>query len=105
MIRLRLSGAFWRTVRLTMLVLSLTVACVALWQAGRVSMLLKPAATPYTFSPGIRCASFATQAGAQAAYRSDPLRLVRLDGNHNGVACERNPAPYDATPVIWEVRP
>ena len=34
------------------------------------------------------CASYATQAQAQAAYDADPVGLVELDGNVDGVACE-----------------
>ena len=35
-------------------------------------------------------------------YRSD---LYRLDGDKNGIACERNPAPHDQEPVpLWESR-
>jgi hypothetical protein len=45
------------------------------------------------------CADFASQAQAQAVLRADPSDPNRLDADRDGIACERNPAPYDPTPV------
>ena len=39
------------------------------------------------------------QAEAQAVLRADPSDQNRLDGDRDGIACERNPAPYDSIPV------
>jgi hypothetical protein len=45
------------------------------------------------------CADFTSQADAQAVLRADPSDPKRLDADKDGIACERNPAPYDPTPV------
>jgi Excalibur calcium-binding domain len=45
------------------------------------------------------CSDFASQAAAQAHLRADPSDPDGLDGNNDGIACERLPAPYDRTPV------
>jgi len=41
------------------------------------------------------CPDFKSQADAQAVLRADPRDPNRLDGDKDGIACERNPAPYD----------
>jgi len=46
------------------------------------------------------CADFASQADAQAVLRADPTDPNRLDADRDGVACERNPAPYDRASVV-----
>ena len=43
--------------------------------------------------------AFSSQADAQAVLRADPSDPNRLDGDQDGVACERNPPPYDRVPV------
>lgn len=45
------------------------------------------------------CSDFANQAAAQAFLRSDPSDPSRLDGDHNGIACESLKCPCDLTPV------
>lgn len=45
------------------------------------------------------CKHFPSQAAAQAALRNDPSDPHGLDRNRDGVACERNPPPYDKVPV------
>ena len=45
------------------------------------------------------CASYGSQAAAQSAYRSDPVRLMQLDADRDGIACENNRVPRDVTPV------
>lgn len=45
------------------------------------------------------CKHFPSQAAAQAALRRDPADPHGLDRNRDGVACERNPPPYDKVPV------
>lgn len=45
------------------------------------------------------CADFGSQAAAQAYLRLYPDDPSRLDRDRTGIACERNPAPYDRTPV------
>jgi endonuclease YncB( thermonuclease family) len=45
------------------------------------------------------CSAFASQAQAQAVLRADPHDPNRLDGDHNGIACESNPPPHDFVPV------
>ena len=47
----------------------------------------------------VTCASFASQAAAQAAYRANPAGLRSLDPDGDGIACEDNRAPFDRTPV------
>src|SRR5205807_2521990 len=47
----------------------------------------------------VTCASFATQAAAQAAYRANPTGLAHLDADHDGIACESNRCPCDRDPV------
>ncbi|MFN8522495.1 MAG: excalibur calcium-binding domain-containing protein [Chloroflexota bacterium] len=69
-----------------------------------------PAGTPQT-SPGFdprryigggnqyNCATFTSQADAQAVLRADPSDPNRLDPDKDGVACESLPAPTDRNPV------
>ncbi len=45
------------------------------------------------------CPDFKSQADAQAVLRADPSDPNRLDGDNDGIACERNPAPYERAPV------
>jgi hypothetical protein len=45
------------------------------------------------------CRDFPSQAAAQAVLRADPRDPNHLDGDRNGIACERNPAPSDTVPV------
>jgi hypothetical protein len=45
------------------------------------------------------CSQYPSQQAAQDAYRNDPQGLSNLDADHDGVACEDNPAPYDRNPV------
>ncbi len=45
------------------------------------------------------CSDFANQAAAQAFLRSDPSDPSRLDGDHNGIACQSLSCPCDLTPV------
>jgi hypothetical protein len=62
-----------------------------------------PASTPTPTGSGpatVNCSSFPSQAAAQAAYRANPVGLSNLDADHDGIACEDNPAPYDRTPVL-----
>lgn len=66
-------------------------------------LLLAGALAAITLIPAtaaaVNCSSFPSQAAAQAAYRADPVGLAHLDRDHDGIACEDNPAPYDRTPV------
>lgn len=41
------------------------------------------------------CGDFVSQADAQAVLRADPRDPNRLDADRDGVACERNRAPFD----------
>ncbi len=45
------------------------------------------------------CPDFTSQADAQAVLRADPSDPNRLDGDKDGIACERNPAPYERAPA------
>jgi len=45
------------------------------------------------------CRDFRSQADAQRVLRADPSDPYRLDGDHDGIACEWNPAPRELTPV------
>ena len=45
------------------------------------------------------CADFASQAQAQAVLRADPTDPNKLDADKDGIACERNKAPFDLEPV------
>ena len=45
------------------------------------------------------CSAFKSQADAQAVLRADPRDPNRLDGDHDGIACESNPGPRDLVPV------
>jgi hypothetical protein len=45
------------------------------------------------------CSDFPNQAAAQAFLRSDPSDPSRLDGDHDGIACESLKCPCDRTPV------
>jgi micrococcal nuclease len=45
------------------------------------------------------CSDFASQADAQAVLRADPSDPNQLDGDRDGVACERNRPPQDLVPV------
>jgi len=48
----------------------------------------------------LNCSDFPSQAAAQAHLRADPSDPDRLDADHDGIACESNPAPKDLTPVV-----
>jgi len=56
-------------------------------------------AIPSPKARNFNCKDFPSQAAAQAALRNDPSDPHGLDRNRDGVACERNPPPYDRTPV------
>ncbi len=45
------------------------------------------------------CPDFASQADAQAVLRAEPTDPNRLDADRDGIACERNPPPFDRDPV------
>jgi hypothetical protein len=45
------------------------------------------------------CSAFQSQAEAQAVLRADPRDPNRLDGDHDGIACEANAGPKDLVPV------
>ena len=45
------------------------------------------------------CADFTSQAQAQAVLRADPSDPNRLDADKDGIACERNKAPFDPEPL------
>ncbi len=45
------------------------------------------------------CPDFKSQADAQAVLRADPSDPNRLDGDNDGIACERNPGPYERARV------
>lgn len=45
------------------------------------------------------CATFKSQADAQAVLRADPTDRNGLDRNHDGIACPELPAPKDTFPV------
>jgi hypothetical protein len=47
----------------------------------------------------VGCGDYLTQRDAQARLRDDPSDPENLDPDGNGIACERNPQPYDRTPV------
>jgi hypothetical protein len=71
------------------------------------TLLMAGAASAQTFDPSAylgqgdayNFADFASQADAQAVLRADPSDPNRLDADKDGIACERNPAPYDRAPV------
>lgn len=46
------------------------------------------------------CQDYLTQKEAQDRLRADPTDPEGLDPDGNGIACERNPQPYDTTPVV-----
>jgi endonuclease YncB( thermonuclease family) len=66
---------------------------------GLIFALLAAALIPTGVALAATCGDFPSQAAAQAAYRADPIGLRNLDADGDGIACERNPAPYDFTPV------
>lgn len=47
----------------------------------------------------LNCSDFPSQAAAQAELRADPSDPNHLDADHDGIAGEDNPAPYDLSPV------
>jgi hypothetical protein len=57
-------------------------------------------AIPSPKARNLNCKDFPSQAAAQAALRNDPSDPHGLDRNRDGVACERNPPPYDRVPVL-----
>lgn len=61
-----------------------------------VAALIAPAPVLATHTT---CLSYASQAAAQAAYRSNPTHYAHLDADSDGIACENRPAPYDLVPV------
>jgi hypothetical protein len=86
------------------IVLLATAVVLALW------------ATPALAQDDQNCGDFESQAAAQAHLRSDPsdpdgldARPGPADGNDqaggDGIACERNPAPYDLEPVFAGPQP
>jgi hypothetical protein len=76
-------------------------------QAGDTSGLTGPAADvpipsyeSYAGRPeAVSCLDVGIQADAQAILRADPSDPMQLDSDHNGIACEANPAPRDMNPV------
>ncbi len=56
--------------------------------------------SPVTAVQAQSCASFPSQAAAQAAYRANPTGLTGLDRDNDGYACEENAPPCDPTPVL-----
>jgi hypothetical protein len=56
--------------------------------------------TPSPKARNLNCKDFPSQAAAQAALRNDPSDPHGLDNDRDGVACERNPPPYDRVPVL-----
>jgi hypothetical protein len=50
-------------------------------------------------SRDLDCKDFPSQAAAQAELRAHPSDPYKLDLNRDGIACERNPSPYDTVPV------
>jgi|GEM_PF-5406450 len=59
----------------------------------------RPAATSPPPRTSAKCSDFPNQAAAQQAYRANPQGLASLDGDRDGIACERLPCPCDRTPV------
>jgi hypothetical protein len=64
-----------------------------------------PGFNPYAYvgqEDAYNCAHFASQAEAQAVLRADPTDPNQLDTDRpfpDGIACERNRAPFDRVPV------
>jgi Excalibur calcium-binding domain. len=65
---------------------------------GVLWSLLHPATTQPTQQTRTTCASFISQAEAQAFYRANPLATF-LDGDNDGIACEDSPPPFDRAPI------
>jgi hypothetical protein len=59
------------------------------------SLLLRP-----DIARAVGCGDYLTQEAAQAHLRADPTDSEGLDPDGNGIACERNPQPYDLVPVF-----
>jgi Excalibur calcium-binding domain len=83
-------------------IVALVIACVlaATPTAARAQRTLP------NFDPSIflddydyDCDEFDNQAEAQAVLRADPTDPNRLDGDWDGIACERSPAPRDLVAV------
>lgn len=55
---------------------------------------------PSRIAKRVYCKDFPNQAAAQKALRSDPSDPNGLDRDMDGIACERNPPPYDNIRVI-----
>jgi hypothetical protein len=72
-----------------------TMIRTLLLSAAAGVLLALPATTASAEPMTPTCASFASQAAAQAAYRMNPVGLANLDSDHDGLACELNKAPYD----------
>jgi hypothetical protein len=62
-------------------------------------LLLTAALLQPHFALAVGCGDYLTQAQAQARLRADPSDPEGLDPDNNGIACDRNPQPYDRTPV------
>jgi hypothetical protein len=59
------------------------------------TLLLRP-----DIARAVGCGDYLTQEAAQAHLRADPADSEGLDPDGNGIACERNPPPYDLVPVL-----
>jgi len=79
-------------------VLALTLVLGSLPQGEVIAAGPSPTATA-TEVLGVNCAGFASQKAAQTYLRQHPTDPQHLDGDGDGLACERRPAPYDLTPV------
>ncbi len=61
-------------------------------------LLLRQSVSPM-LPAHVTCASFRSQAAAQAYYRAAPVTGAHLDRDHDGIACEANRVPRDFEPV------
>jgi len=55
---------------------------------------------PSRSSTKLHCEDFPSQAAAQRELRSNPRDPNGLDRDADGIACERNPPPFDRNPVF-----
>lgn len=60
-----------------------------------VVTLISSAPAALALSADTDCKDYPSQAAAQKVLRADPSDPNRLDGDHDGIACEGNPPPRD----------
>lgn len=102
--------------QIALIAVALVLAALVLTQSSRAQELTPAAYLPYVArrgpGPGMfnpypyigqgdryNCEDFISQANAQAVLRLNPSDPNRLDGDNDGIACERLPCPCDRVPV------